>query len=131
MTIRFYKARQREREEQVNKNAEKEQKKSIYLKLLTKENDELKCESARYQDQVKMLQKDIGRLQKEADSAHKLSDMRTAMQEFNEEPHVLIEKNILLQQEVNISFYQLLARSAGSVYLSALGPSALEVKRLP
>ena len=103
MIIRLNKVRQKELEERVNRNADREREKSIYLEQLNKKNDELKCESGRYQDQVKMLKKDIDRLQKETDDAHE--NMRTAMLDINEEPHVLIERNILLQQKVNIYFF--------------------------
>eukprot|EP00800_Vazella_pourtalesii_P017227 TRINITY_DN5180_c0_g2_i1.p1 TRINITY_DN5180_c0_g2~~TRINITY_DN5180_c0_g2_i1.p1 ORF type:complete len:435 (+),score=81.90 TRINITY_DN5180_c0_g2_i1:106-1410(+) len=98
MIIRLNKVKQKELEERVNKNADKERERSIYVQQLTKKNDELNCESARYQDEMKMLQKEIDRLQKVADDAHR--DVKTAMLEFNEEPYVLIERNILLQQKI-------------------------------
>ena len=77
MIIRLNKVKQKELEERVNKNADKERERSIYVQQLTKKNDELNCESARYQDEMKMLQKEIDRLQKVADDAHR--DVKTAM----------------------------------------------------
>ncbi|KAI6654639.1 hypothetical protein LOD99_1034 [Oopsacas minuta] len=105
-TNRYNKTSKDELEKQVNSYAERERGRTNTIQCLLRTNDELKCESRRYQDQVKMLQRDKDRLQKETDSAK--SDAKTAMLSLNEEPHMLCESNLTLQQKIKDLEYDII-----------------------